>query len=172
MLPLRFLSAFLSLLLLPGLSPARQHDPAMHAAHQAAAKAGKADKSHAPAPDHRVVVKFPSAMREHTLANMRDHLLALQQIQEALATQEYDKAADIAEQRLGMTSLALHGAHESAKYMPRGMQEAGTGMHRNASRFAIAAKDAAATGDVKPALAALGRVTAQCVACHAGWRLK
>ena len=111
-------------------------------------------------------------MRSHTLTNMRDHLLALQQIQEALAKQEFDAAADIAEQRLGMSSLALHGAHDSAKYMPKGMQAAGTGMHRNASRFAVAAKDAAATGDVKPALAALAQVTAQCVACHAGWRLK
>jgi hypothetical protein len=103
---------------------------------------------------------------------MRDHLLALQEIQEALAKQEYDRAADIAEHRLGMSSLALHGAHDVAKYMPKGMQEAGTGMHRNASRFAVAAKDAAATGDVKPALAALASTTAQCVACHAGYRVK
>lgn len=138
-----------------------QHDSSMHAAHQAGVT-----------PDGRALVKFPKAMREHTLTNMRDHLLALQQIQAALAQQEYDRAADIAEQRLGMSSLALHGAHESSKYMPKGMQEAGTGMHRNASRFAVAAKDAAATGDLKPALAALSGVTAQCVACHAGWRLK
>ncbi|MFS8084796.1 MAG: hypothetical protein ACMG6H_04140 [Acidobacteriota bacterium] len=94
------------------------------------------------------------------------------QIQEALAKQEYDQAGNIAEQRLGMTSLTLHGADEVAKYMPKGMQEAGSGMHRNASRFAVAAKDAGATADVKPALEALSRVTAQCVACHAGYRVK
>ena len=45
-------------------------------------------------------------------------------------------------------------------------------MHRNASRFAVAAKDAGATGDVKPALSALAATTAQCVACHAGYRVK
>ena len=72
----------------------------------------------------------------------------------------------------GMSSLALHDAHDVAKYMPKGMQEAGTAMHRNASRFAVAAKDASATGDVRPALSALASTTAQCVACHAGYRVK
>ncbi|MCC6658353.1 MAG: hypothetical protein IT512_09220 [Rhodocyclaceae bacterium] len=149
-------------------APAQQHDHAMHMQHQAqAAKPPKAAPK-----DERQSVYFPKALREHTLANMRDHLLALQEIQEALAQQEHDKAADIAEQRLGMSSLALHGAHDVAKYMPKGMQEAGSAMHRHASRFAVAARDAAATGDVRPALAALAATTAQCVACHAGYRMK
>ena len=161
----RLVLALLTLAYLPPLAAETVHDPAMHAAHQSGGAA-------VVAADGRVVVKFPKAMREHTLTNMRDHLLALQQIQSALAQQAYDTAADIAEQRLGMSSLSLHGAHEVAKFMPAGMREAGSGMHRNASRFAVAAKDAAATGDVKPALEALSQVTAQCVACHAGWRLK
>jgi hypothetical protein len=54
-----------------------------------------------------------------------------------------DIAAKIAESRLGMSSLSLHGAAEIAKYMPQGMQNAGTAMHHAASRFAIAAQDAA-----------------------------
>lgn len=103
---------------------------------------------------------------------MRDHLLALQEIQLSLAQQEYDRAADIAEQRLGISSLALHGAHEVARYMPKGMQEAGTAMHRHASRFAVAARDAGATGDLKPVLESLSGVIGQCVACHAGYRVK
>ena len=44
--------------------------------------------------DARQLVKFPAQMREHTLANMRDHLLALQEIQSALARSEYDRAAE------------------------------------------------------------------------------
>ena len=74
--------------------------------------------------------------------------------------------------RASMSSLTAHGAHEVAKYMPRDMQDAGSAMHRSASRFAVAAQDAAATNDLKPALAALAEVTAQCVACHAAYRLK
>lgn len=122
--------------------------------------------------DARPLVALPDAMRVHMLANMRDHLLALQQIQEALGREQYDVAATIAEERLGLTSLKLHGAHDIAAFMPAGMQSAGTDMHRAASRFAVAARDASATGDVKPALHALSTLTAQCVACHSGWRVQ
>lgn len=111
-------------------------------------------------------------LREHTLANMRDHLLALQQIQSALAAGRFDEAADVSERRLGLSSLRSHGAHDVAKFMPQGMQDAGTAMHRSASRLALAAQDAAAKSDLRPALAALAEVTATCVACHAAYRLK
>jgi hypothetical protein len=127
---------------------------------------------HARVADHRVPVVFPGELREHTLANMRDHLLALQEIQAALATGKYDQASHIAEQRLGMTSLTAHGAHEVAQYMPKGMQDAGSAMHRSASRFSTVALDSAVTNDVRPALAALAEVTAKCVACHAAYRLQ
>ena len=150
---------------LPSL--AQQHDPSMHSQHMAAAApAGVAAK------DARQLVKFPAEMREHTLANMRDHLLALQEIQSALAKSEYERAAETADRRLGMSSLALHGAHEVSNFMPRGMQDAGTAMHRSASRFGVTARDAAVTGDVRPALGALSEVMGACIACHSGYRLK
>ena len=38
----------------------------------------------APSADTRVAVEYPPAMKEHTLTSMRDHLLALSQIQEAM----------------------------------------------------------------------------------------
>ncbi|HTO66347.1 MAG TPA: hypothetical protein VMM15_34425 [Bradyrhizobium sp.] len=122
--------------------------------------------------DRREFVKFPPELVEHTIANMRDHLLALQQINEALARGEPEKAGMIAEERLGMSSLRLHGAAEVARYMPQGMQDAGTAMHTAASRFAIEAQNASVTGELKPALRALGEVMAACVGCHAGYRLK
>ena len=141
---------------------AQEHgEGAHHAAHFAA-----------PVGDPRPIVKFPEELRIHTLANMRDHLRALQEIQEALAHEQYDRASDVAEQRLGMSSLTLHGAHELSGFMPEGMQDIGTEMHRAASRFAVATKDAGATGDVKPALAALSRVIQQCVACHSSYRVQ
>lgn len=131
-----------------------------------------ANQSHGHGADVRQLVKFPDEMRIGTLANMRDHLLAIGQIQTALATEKYVEAADIAENRLGMTSLKLYGAHDVAKYMPQGMQDTGTVMHRTASRVAIQAQNAAATGDVKPALAELGQLTQACIACHAGYRIQ
>ena len=111
-------------------------------------------------------------MRNHTLSNMRDHLLALAEIQLAMSNGAPDDAARVAEQRLGMTSLAAHGAHEIARYMPAGMQEIGTLMHQSASRFATEIQNSGATGDMKPALGALARVTQACVACHAAYRLQ
>lgn len=122
--------------------------------------------------DGRILVSFPDEMKAHTLTSMREHLAVISQLQSALAAEKYDEAAKIAEFKLGMSSLADHGAHESSKFMPKGMQEVGTLMHRSASQFAIEAQNAAATGDGKKALAALSKVTQACVACHAGYRLQ
>src|SRR4051812_49054582 len=84
--------------------------------------------------DTRQLVEFPVPMRLHTITSMRDHLLALQQINQALAKNDFAKASDVAETRLGMTSLELHGAAHVAPYMPQGMRDIGTQMHRAASR--------------------------------------
>jgi cytochrome c556 len=122
--------------------------------------------------DARSAVAFPAQLRQHTLSNMRDHLQALAQIQGYLAAHDFDRAAEVAEFQLGMSSLSLHGAHEVAQYMPKGMQDAGTAMHRSASRFAVTAKEASIDHDVARALGALNVVTQACVACHAGYRLE
>src|SRR5512140_650017 len=125
------------------------------------------DASASSAPDTRQFVTFPPTLVEETLANMRDHLQSLQEIQLQLSMGHTDSAAKIAEVRLGMSSLELHGAAEVSKYMPQGMQDAGTAMHRAASRFAVSAQEAGATGDLKPVFAGLAEITAQCVGCHA-----
>ncbi len=125
-----------------------------------------------PPQDSRQLVHFPEMLREHELANMRDHLLTLSRIQGYLAKHQFDKAGDLAERRLGMSSMGLHGAHEVAPYMPKGMQAAGLAMHRAASRFAIATQKAAIDNDVGQALGALSQVTQACVACHAAYRLR
>jgi hypothetical protein len=49
----------------------------------------------------------------------------------------------LAEQRVGMNSLGLHGAAHMAPFMPLPMQEIGTSMHRAASRLAIVLQDTA-----------------------------
>jgi cytochrome c556 len=123
-------------------------------------------------PDSRELVHFPPHLLEHEMANMRDHLMTLSRIQEYLSKREFDKAGELAEKRLGMSSFGLHGAHEVAPYMPKGMQEAGTAMHHAASRFAIATQRAAVDNDVAGALGALNEVTQACVACHAAYRLR
>ena len=122
--------------------------------------------------DPRFLAQFPPMMQAHILANMRDHLLAISQIQEAMAAANYDKASQIAEERLGQTALKTHGAYENSQFMPPMMQEFGNQMHRNASKFAIEIQNSSATGDSKPALLALSKTTQACVSCHAAFRLK
>lgn len=160
------LSAVTMLAMVACVQAEQQHDPSLHLQHS------QHTNTDAAVIDSRTLVHFPNDLRIHTLANMRDHLLALSEIQDALAEEQYEKAGEIAEQRLGMTSMELHGAHQVGQYMPKEMAAIGTEMHRSASRFAVAANDAAVAGDVKPALAALSDVVRQCVACHSGFRVQ
>ena len=122
--------------------------------------------------DSRQKVELPAMMQEHMLSNMREHLRALQEIQAALAQHEFDRAADTAEQRLGMSSLEAHGAAHLAPYLPKPMQDIGTEMHRAASRFARTAQAAAVKGDLSPVLAGYSEILQQCNACHSAYRIR
>ncbi len=121
--------------------------------------------------DDRSKVDFPPMMRDHMLGNMRDHLSALQEITAFLSSGEYDQAADVAESRLGMSSMALHGAAHMSKIMPPEMAAIGTKMHHAASRFALSARDADIEGGLGKAFGALSEVMQQCVACHTSYRV-
>jgi hypothetical protein len=118
--------------------------------------------------DTRKFVKLPGMMQQHMMSNMRDHLVAINEILVYLGNNELDKAADIAEQRLGMSSLGTHDASHMAGFMPKGMRAAGTAMHKNASRFALKAQE----GDLISAYKSLSQVTSSCVACHSAYRIK
>lgn len=120
------------------------------------------------AADNRQLVKFPEMMQQHMMTNMRDHLAAINEILINMTNGELDKAAEIAEYRIGMSSLDKHGAGHMAKFMPKGMQQAGTNMHKAATRFALRAQEA----DIKAAYKALSEVTSTCVACHASYRIR
>jgi hypothetical protein len=118
--------------------------------------------------DTRVLVELPEMMQQHMLSNMRDHLAAINEILVYLGNDELDKAAEIAEYRLGMSSLGSHGASHMAKFMPDGMRQTGTTMHKAASRFALKAQE----GEPLAAYKVLSEVTAACVACHSGYKVK
>lgn len=169
------LPALLALLLAAGLATTAFSADTVHSGHHPGSGGGPAmgpAMGASGAADARMQVVFPEHLRIHTLANMRDHLATLAAIQQALASGAFDEASRLAEHRLGMSSLELHGAHDVAPYMPEGMQRAGTAMHRAASRFAVAAQDASVSADPKPALAALADLTRTCVACHDAYRLQ
>ena len=118
--------------------------------------------------DTRTFVKLPEMMQQHMMANMRQHLESINEILHLMSNNKLDKAAYIAEQRLGMTSLNSHNASHMAKFMPKGMRQTGTNMHKAASRFALKAQE----GDSNAAYKILSEVTSACVACHAGYRIR
>ncbi len=117
--------------------------------------------------DARKPVLLPPMMQQHMLADMRDHLFTIEQIERDLADGHFDAAGQIAEQHLGISSLQSHDASRMAPYMPKAMQIIGDKMHRRASRFAVIAPE----GSLPKALSALADVTSQCVACHEAYRL-
>jgi predicted nucleotidyltransferase len=134
--------------------------------------------------DPRELVNFPPQMRTHMLGNMRDHVETLNGILQALAAGDYDDAAKIAAEHLGLDSPSAASckpkqanapppAQDSmdammALYMPEAMRGVGLAMHTAASDFAVVAK----THDAKATMEALSRVTPNCVACHASYRLQ
>ena len=120
------------------------------------------------AEDSRELVQMPERMQAHMLENMRDHLAALNEIITSMVNGEWNQASEIAEWRLGMSSLEGHGAKHMSKHMPDGMRAVGLSMHRAASRLSLRAEEA----DPDPAYAALAEVTAACVACHSSYRIR
>ena len=118
--------------------------------------------------DSRQLVELPEMMQQHMMSNMRDHLVTINEILINMANDKIDQAAEIAESRLGMSSLKSHGASHMAKFMPEGMQQIGTRMHRAASRFALKAQE----GEALPAYSALSEITSACVACHSNYRIR
>ena len=125
--------------------------------------------------DARELVKLPPMMQRHMLANMRDHLKALNAILDALSRGDVTAAAEVAEKRLGLSSMALHGSGHLAQFMPEGMKAIGLRLHKAASRFVIVAKDAELEPDRKAlheTYAALKEITDACIACHDAFRLR
>ena len=128
-----------------------------------------ADRVHVPAKtqDTRLAVDFPEGIKQAMLERMRRNLSDIHEIQKALAESDYERAADVAENSLGVSSLGPHNARQ-APYMPEAMQHLGMEMHRASSRVARAAQEA----DTTKALRGLAEVTGTCVACHALYRAK
>ena len=118
--------------------------------------------------DIRKLVSMPEEVQQGLLSNMRKHFNTLNQILIHLANDELDEAAELAEYKLGMSSMADgHGA-ERRKYMPEGMRSFGQNMHRSASRFARKAEE----GDLEQAIKSLSEMTSVCAACHSAYRIR
>lgn len=125
--------------------------------------------------DTRTLVKLPSDIEKKMLVNMRDHIRALDEIIHAVQAGEYEKAEDIAESRLGWSSLVRQGDQEVANHWAKPMQKMADQMYRSASNFVIVAQNASVEDSkegYKNVFAALGEVTSACRGCHEAYRLR
>lgn len=120
------------------------------------------------AEDKRQYVKLPEMMQNHMLGNMRDHLATFAEMNALIANQQWDKAADVIEKRIGMSSLGSHGAEHMAKFMPKPMRQIGTEMHRAASRLALTIQ----TEETTKIFQGVAEVMTRCNACHIKYRVK
>lgn len=120
--------------------------------------------------DSRQLVSMPEQARRLMQQDMLDHLAALNEVIGYLANGELASAAEVAESRMGKSSMGRHRATGMGpgRFMPLAMRNMGWGMHESASEFS----DIAKTGDVKAAYNALQKVTASCVACHFSYRVR
>ena len=121
--------------------------------------------------DSRQLVELPEMMWNHMLENIRDHLPALTEIQQYLALEEYEKAAAVAENRLGMSSLSSHGASHMASFMPTATQQIGTQMHKAASQFVTFVQEGGLEGSTPKIADSLAGVMQQCVAGHSSYQV-
>ena len=135
---------------------------------QAAGETGSATKS--PDSDHRQLVSMPDETSRLMRKDMLDRLSALNEIVGLLAGNNLDAAADVAETRMGKSSMGRHRATGMGpgRFMPLEMRNIGWAMHESATEFSRTARE----GNLKGAYSALQKVTASCVACHYSYRTR
>lgn len=122
--------------------------------------------------DTRQLVEMPPAAQAVLRIEMLDNLGALNELFSLLVAKRLPEAAELAESRLGYSAMGKHAGMARGmgpgRFMPQSMHGIGLAMHGAGSELAKAAK----AGDEPGAWAALQQLTANCVACHASFRIR
>jgi cytochrome c556 len=114
--------------------------------------------------DTRTPVPMASAMANHQKENMRDHLLAVQEIVAALASDDFG-AVERAAARIGFTEQREQMCTHMGAAAP-GFTEQALAFHHAADRIAVAARDR----DRGRVLGELGATLETCTSCHSAWK--
>lgn len=134
-----------------------------------AGESGSSDTT-PPTSDARQLVSMPAQAQQILRKDMTDHLAALNQVLGHLAASEFQQASELAESRLGRSSMGRHrgSGMGPGRFMPPEMHGLAMGMHQAASEFAVVARKQ----DLPAAYSGIQRVTSFCVACHASFRIR
>jgi hypothetical protein len=114
--------------------------------------------------DNRTPVPLLPMMANHQKQNMRDHLVAIQEIVQGVATNDFD-VIEKAAKRIGYSDEMGQMCTHMGAGAP-GFAEQSIRFHRTADRIAEAAR----TKERAKVLAALGTTLQTCTACHAVWK--
>jgi hypothetical protein len=124
------------------------------------------------AEDQRQLVALPPPAQEALRQEMRDNLVALNEILTLVAAGKLPEAGEIAEQQLGVSAQGKHRNKpfdaRPGPHMPPEMHALGMDGHRAASAFAKAAR----SGERELTLGLLPTLTGACVACHFSYRIR
>ena len=144
----------------------------LFAADQSGDQGERGSASRGESKDVRQRVKLPAPLLRWKLKQMRERIATIGKIQAALSRGEYDQAADMAEQDLGMGTGQTREAEDVATHMPQAMRDLETELNRAAGKFALEVRDAVVTEDVRPAVNALSNLMQRCVDCHTAYRFR
>ncbi len=113
--------------------------------------------------DERISLHLNKMQKKHQLENMRDHLEALQHIITLIAIEDYDRASNVAHDRLGSTTeMKLM----CASFGNKQFEELGLKFHSDADKMSEILK----MKDKNKSLHALSKTMASCIACHETYR--
>lgn len=113
--------------------------------------------------DTRTSLNLPPAMKQHQLANMRNHLDALRRIISAISTEQFEQASKIASQELGLTKQMEAMCNQ---FKNESFKEIGMSFHKSGDDLATVLKG----GDMQKSLQALNTTMSYCVNCHAAYK--
>ncbi len=113
--------------------------------------------------DSRISLGLSERMKVHQLQNMGSHVEAVQMIIGLLSKESFDKAAEIAHTKLGLTDDMKRMCN---MFKNEGFRTLGLEFHKSADNLAKLIK----TRDLSKSLNALHKTMSYCVQCHATYR--
>jgi hypothetical protein len=113
--------------------------------------------------DMRVPLGVTGEMKQHQLAEMREHVEAIKSIVGLMADSKFDEASKIAHEKLGLTPemQVMCGMFHNEKF-----EKLGLAFHQSGDELGYALK----SKDVDASLRALNKTMQYCADCHATYR--